>query len=239
MPSPYDDTPLHVAVRKGLIGNVRRILATRTIDPGAVNSEKCTALDLALGSCREGGSGLDMVKALLAAGIDINQEDQSGETCRDRSSRDEDAAELMPILAAHGGRAGSGAVREAIQHGQIDRFRTLIAQRANVNAPDWQGLTALHLLVQPYFEDDRAGGILTLLLSAGADIDREDLDGHTPLDLGLRNRKDDLVAILRAHGAKTGSGISRRPLSFVPDFVAGSPFYFDVTQLDQGWIMAR
>ncbi len=239
---PGDETALDLALQKGLVENVRLLIA-RKFD---IKAEKYADAVLyeALRSTREGSTTQDgvreMIAILLDAGAEVNQENQEGLTILDSvDDGSESAPALIALLEAHGGKPGSGAVRDAVEKKNVWRLCRLMAERANSNGADSSGQTALHVIMGPDYDAGEGDDVLKVLLAAKADLNVEDLDGHTPLDLGLRNRKDGLIAILMAHGATTGSGISRRPLGFAPDFGSDSPFYFDASQLDERWSMNR
>ena len=69
----------------------------------------------------------------------------------------------------------------AVEDGDADRVKTLIAAGADVNAKDSDGKTALIRAI----EADNADGVKALI-AAGADVNRSDNDGETALGLALR-----------------------------------------------------
>jgi ankyrin repeat protein len=81
---------------------------------------------------------------------------------------------------------------------KLDRtsIRTLLRQRVDVNAPQVDGMTALHWAA---YQDDLETA--KLLLKAGAKAKAENRYGVTPLSLACQNGNGDLVELLLAAGA--------------------------------------
>ena len=77
------------------------------------------------------------------------------------------------------------------------RVRTLLAQRADVNAPQADGMTALHWAI--YRGDPEMAG---QLLGAGASVKAANRFGVTPLSLACTNGSDVLVEMLLKAGAE-------------------------------------
>src|SRR5436309_10973120 len=67
-------------------------------------------------------------------------------------------------------------VADAVMKGDKAALRTLLQQKADVNAPQVDGATALHWAV--YRDDLEAVG---LLVRAGANVDAADREGTTPI----------------------------------------------------------
>ena len=126
--------------------------------------------------------------------------------------------------------AGPSDLADAAMHGDQSAIRTLLEQKANVNAAQTDGATALHWAV---YRDDlattelliRAGanvkaanriGVTPLylaslngspamidrLLKAGADANEQGPNGETPLMLAARNGNPAAVQMLIDHGAE-------------------------------------
>ncbi len=204
---------MDLAIQAGLVDNVRLLLA-KGFD---IRMKDGSLLDQTIeeyGDNHIEFKGVTtMISVLLGAGAEVNEETYSGETFLDRMEI-RGADDLVVFLKAHGARHGSGALRESVRAKDIRRVAQLIVAKANADAPDRDGQTAMHIVMDPEWGISDGRYFLGLLMDLGARINAEDLDGHTPLDLGVRNRRDELVAFLLAHGAKRGSGMSRRPLQF-------------------------
>ena len=129
---------------------------------------------------------------------------------------------------------GSTALHYTARGGQVAVAGLLISSSADVNAKDAAGLTPLHfaasaghgevakLLIakgadvkakggeqkaSPIFSAAKKnrGNIVELLLANGANVNLTIAFGDTPLDWAVRNKKEDVAAILRNHGGKTGA----------------------------------
>jgi ankyrin repeat protein len=80
-------------------------------------------------------------------------------------------AATIPVFAA-----GSSDVADAMMHGDQAALRRLVQQKADVNAAQIDGATALHWAV---YRDDVAAA--RLLLKAGASVDVQNREGISPL----------------------------------------------------------
>src|SRR5262245_64600499 len=78
----------------------------------------------------------------------------------------------VPIAQA----AGRSEVADAVMKGDRATLRALIQQKADVNAPQIDGATALHWAV---YRDDLESA--NLLIAAGARVDAPNREGFTPL----------------------------------------------------------
>ena len=90
-------------------------------------------------------------------------------------------AATIPVFAA-----GSSDVADAMMHGDQAALRRLVQQKADVNAAQIDGATALHWAV---YRDDVAAA--RLLLKAGASVDVQNREGISPL----------YMAAMYGHGA--------------------------------------
>ena len=114
------------------------------------------------------------------------------------------AASTAVIVAVLGGGAVTSTAAasidaqliEAAKQGQQAAVRTLVAQRADVNAREVDGTTALHWAVQS--DNAETAGIL---MRAGADVNATNRYGVTPLSLAATNASARLVEALLNAGA--------------------------------------
>ncbi len=81
---------------------------------------------------------------------------------------------LLVVLLA----AGRSDVADAVMRGDRTALRTLLQQKADVNAPQADGATALHWAV---YRDDPES--VDLLIKAGSKIDAKNSEGITPLHM--------------------------------------------------------
>jgi ankyrin repeat protein len=105
--------------------------------------------------------------------------------------------------------AAASDVAEAAKRGDAAAVRTLLAQRADVNAPQADGATALHWAV---YRSDRA--LVELLIASGANVKAANRAGVTPLWLASVNGDAAVVEALIAAGADANEPLplGRRPL---------------------------
>ncbi|QKX54610.1 uncharacterized protein TRUGW13939_01698 [Talaromyces rugulosus] len=79
----------------------------------------------------------------------------------------------------------------AADEGDLERVKTLIHRRANVNASDKWRWTALHMAAYGGYNE-----IAKELIAAGADLTAMTVDGETPLKLAETNRHVDVVCTI-------------------------------------------
>jgi uncharacterized protein len=112
--------------------------------------------------------------------------------------------------------ASLGAVRsevaDAAMRGDRAAVRTLLAQHADVNAPQADGATALHWAV---YREDRE--LADTLIRAGADVKAANREGATPLWLASVNGNAAIISALIAAGADPNEHL---PLGRSPLMVA-------------------
>ena len=85
---------------------------------------------------------------------------------------------------------------DAIKQQDRAAVRALLAQRVDVNAPQADGMTALHWAV--YYDDEETA---KLIIAAGAEVQAENRYGVTPLSLACTNGNTALVQLLLQSGA--------------------------------------
>ena len=94
----------------------------------------------------------------------------------------------------------------AVKAGNAVRVRTLVERKADVNATEADGTSALHWAV-------RGGDVGTteLLIRAGARVDAANRYGVTPLSLAARNGRGDLIDLLLQSGARVKTAEATLP----------------------------
>jgi uncharacterized protein len=111
---------------------------------------------------------------------------------------------LAAVAVASLGAAGGNGIRivDAAKQGNAAAVKTLIAQHADVNAAEADGMTALHWAV-------RANDMPTvqMLLRAGAKVNAASRYGMTPILLAAQNGDPAVVAALLKAGANPNSAL--------------------------------
>jgi len=106
-------------------------------------------------------------------------------------------------------RAGKSDIADAAMRGDKAAVRTLIGQKADVNAPQNDGATALHWAV---YRGDRE--LAVLLIRAGANVKAANREGATPLWLASVNGDASILSALIEAGADANEKLplGRSPL---------------------------
>ena len=95
---------------------------------------------------------------------------------------------ILPLVGAAVAHADP-AIADAAQSGDLKTVRALLRQTVDVNAPQRDGMTALHWAVQ---RNDLA--MTDLLLGAGADWKAANRTGVKPIYLAAENGSAELIA---------------------------------------------
>jgi ankyrin repeat protein len=110
------------------------------------------------------------------------------------------AAFVLSVIPAS---AAGSDVADAVMRGKRDVLRTLLQQKADVNAPQIDGTTALHWAVRA---DDLESA--DLLLKAGAKVSAVTRDGATPMQLAALNGNGTMIDRLVKAGADVNAPLS-------------------------------
>lgn len=151
----------------------------------------------------------ESIRALLAAGADVNAKDARGGTALSEavmySRRD-----LVRLLLTSGADA---SIRVTVlqfpllslagMRGDAAVAKMLIDAKSPVNASDMGGATPL-MFAATIESGDSA--MVDLLIKAGADVNAKSKSGETALDWGAKRGETDIVKRLREAGAVGGSG---------------------------------
>jgi uncharacterized protein len=100
------------------------------------------------------------------------------------------------------GAAGSASVATAAKEGNFAAVKALVAQKADVNVAEPDGMTALHWAVRA---DDLP--TVQLLLRAGANVNASSRYGMTPILFAAENGDPKIVAALLKAGANPNSAL--------------------------------
>lgn len=110
---------------------------------------------------------------------------------------------LLGLVISNASGVFANEITEAARNGQLAEVRALIAAKANVNAPQVDGATALHWAAE---HDDLI--MVNTLLAAGADADAKNRVGATPMLAAATNGNAEILAALLAHGANPNGKVS-------------------------------
>ena len=110
---------------------------------------------------------------------------------------------LVVLLCAVFGSAAGSDVADAAMRRNAPALRSLLQQKADVNAPQPDGATALHWAVQ--FDDVE---MVQLLIRAGANVKAANRFGVTPLSLACVNGNAAIVERLLKAGAEVNALLS-------------------------------
>jgi ankyrin repeat protein len=103
---------------------------------------------------------------------------------------------LSSAVAAHANGRARAPMADAAEQQDRSKIKALLQQRADVNSPQSDGMTAL---LWAAYHDDRETA--DLLMRAGADVKAANRYGVTPLSLACTNGNDALVSALLKAGA--------------------------------------
>ena len=109
---------------------------------------------------------------------------------------------ILLLAASNAVHAGTPVLADAAEKQDKAALQSLLEKRADINAPQADGMTALHWAAR---NDDL--GTAKLLVAAGANVKAENRYGVTPLTLACTNGNTDLVELLLASGADPNTNL--------------------------------
>ena len=153
------------------------------------------------------GNDAPLATYLLSHGADPSRNFQGGkyQPLALAAMNPSDNVEMIEFFIKYGAQVDrSGALIVAAQHGKLETVRCLISHGANVNLIQWtdtmifkrpdQAESALHRAVKGGHE-----AVVALLLEKGADVNLQDANGKTCLDLARELEKDSILRLLHEH----------------------------------------
>lgn len=111
--------------------------------------------------------------------------------------------EIVKLLLASGVDAnlktkdGDSVLHMAAINGKLETLTLLLDHKAMVNARGIGALTPLHRAIRTGKKD-----AIVLLIESGADVNLIDEKGDSALSMALKNKRPEIVEILKKHGAK-------------------------------------
>src|SRR5258708_32020815 len=112
----------------------------------------------------------------------------------------------LTVTGAHAA-VQSVPVIEAIKSGDAKTVRALVAKKADVNATEIDGTTALH-----YAADDGDAALVDVLIKAGANVKAANRYGATPLGLAAAKGHAAVIERLLKAGENTNAVVSGEPV---------------------------
>ena len=203
------DTPLTLAAGHGHDNVVHTLLSDSQCPVDAKGKDGYTALHY---SCRYGNVGL--VRALVKNKADVNVKTNSGDTpltlaARHIHGHDNVVHTLLSdsqCLVDAKGQDGYTALHYSCRYGHVDIARTLVNNKANVNAKTDSGDTPLTLAARNKYDNV----VHALLSDSQCLVDAKGQDGYTALQYSCRYGHVDIAKTLvnnKANvNAKTDSG---------------------------------
>jgi len=195
--------PIHLAAFLGDFGRLKDCLNDGIkIDEG--DAAGYTPLH-----CAVSGDHMDIVKFILGKGANVNAKTNNGWTPLGFIWTTEMAAFLIAngadvrIPSKFGTTALHGAVNRDNHRGDKTLVELLLKHGADINtragstSVGWAGWTPLHVACR-----NGARDIVELLLARGGDVNAKTDKGETPMALAQINGKDQVIQLLRKHGAK-------------------------------------
>lgn len=168
-------------------------------------------LNLFKAVCR---SNLEMAKALLEDGTDVNSQRMNGRTPLHVAVEREDSQSIELLLdygaeINHQDASGRTPLHLAVERGDLNTTKLLLEHEANVNISDAWGWTPLLLSVVPKFQSlpffsrsaspENSLQIIDLLLKDNADLNAKNKWGSTAVSLAVNQRSIEILPLLFEH----------------------------------------
>jgi ankyrin repeat protein len=190
------ETPLMKAAREATL-EIARLLIARGAEVNARDGEQTTALEAAIS--RE---QTDMVALLLEKKADPNSVNKYMQSALSNAAAAGNLEVTEMLLKAKAKPELPGLVLTPMMFGAFagnsDLIRLLVRYGANVNyASKETGQSALTSAITAGKPE-----IVALLIELGANVNQKAPDGDTPLKMAKNGDQDDVVAMLKAAGAK-------------------------------------
>ena len=223
-------TPLLIAA--SVHGNTEtvRYLLEKGADVRAVSASGSDALQTAAGK-----GEAEMVRLLLEKGADPRKADEGGYTALLNAFSQKEPTRVRMLLASgsdvNAANISSGEVKNgpiqlihltplllAAPDAEPATIKALLSAGAHLDEADHRKLTPLMYAVMT---DQPKLATIRQLIDAHADVNAKDSNGESLLDWALKYRNPEVLAILKAAGARTSKPYSApvRPA----DFLAGAP----------------
>eukprot|EP00802_Teleaulax_amphioxeia_P016547 Tamp_16668.p1 GENE.Tamp_16668~~Tamp_16668.p1 ORF type:complete len:430 (+),score=131.21 Tamp_16668:41-1330(+) len=139
---------------------------------------------------------LEEAAELIKEGADVNQQNANGSTLLDIAKEEE----VKALLREHGGKH---SLHHAVKNNMLEEAAELIKEGADVNQlggeENGQSIFVTPLLMATFSENK---AMVALLLASKADVNpAPHEEAGTPLDLAQKEKMEEIVDLLKAHGA--------------------------------------
>lgn len=143
-------------------------------------------------------------KSFLEKGADVNAKDWLGWTALHYAAKEgnKDMVQLLITKGAKVNASNKDGLMPLHQATDQDCVEILIANKADVDAKDNDGWAPLHYAAGAGSRRDGSRDLVELLISKGADINLDNGWGGTALSIAKRKGHQEIVELLRKHGAK-------------------------------------
>ena len=190
------ETPLMKAARSGTL-EIARLLLDRGADVNVRDREQATALEAAVSRDQTA-----MVALLLEKGADPNTVNKYMQSALSNAAAAGNLEVTEMLLKAKAKPELPGLVLTPMMFGAFagntDLIRLLVRYGANVNyAAKETGQSALTSAITAGKPE-----VVAVLIELGANVNQQAPDGDTPLKMAKNGDQDDVVAMLKAAGAK-------------------------------------
>lgn len=190
------ETPLMKAAREGTV-EIAKLLLARGAKVNAQDGEKSTALEAAISRDQSA-----MVELLLAAKADPNSVNKYMQSALSNAAAAGNLELTEMLLKAKAKPELPGLSLQPMMYaafaGNGELIRLLVRYGADVNyASKEYGQSALTSAITAGKPD-----MVALLIELGANVNQKSPDGDTPLKMAKNGDQDDVVAMLKAAGAK-------------------------------------
>jgi ankyrin repeat protein len=192
--------PLYYAARFGFRGLAKQLISEHPEHVNARGGKEQTPMHIA---AFEGHA--DILSLLLEHGVDVDSRGIADNTPLHRAAEN-GKVEAGQYLLDRGadinarGATGQTPLFRAVFQRHVECARMLLKRGASIGAVETSyGQTSLHIAVS-YANIQ----LVRLLLEHGADVNVRDNDGETPIQLGSRRRRHEIVELMSEYGAKSG-----------------------------------
>jgi uncharacterized protein len=192
--------PLVEAAGRGDLAQVRRLLEAG-IPVEQRDARRRTAMLAAVE-----GNHVEVARFLIARGADVNAQDDQRDSAFLVACRNGNAELVRAALAAGAdirstNRYGSTALMGPSYRGHVETVRLLLATPIAIDHVNDLGWTALLEAIILGRDGPEHAEIVRMLIARGADVNRPDREGITPLQHARQRRQAQVVRMLQDAGA--------------------------------------